>query len=137
MGHHGAERRLRQHSQFQKAQRLGRKLTRRHFVVLVYARDSDSISSRPARLGLVVSKRVGNAVQRNRTKRLIREAFRRNAALWPAEVDLVVIARPSLAHLSGSDATAEFQALEQELGRRVEQAKKDREIRQSRVAAGS
>jgi ribonuclease P protein component len=45
-----------------------------------------------SRLGLIVSKKVGNAVERNRVKRMVREAFRHrlpNLAGW----DLVVIGR--------------------------------------------
>lgn len=42
------------------------------------------------RLGLSVSKKVGNAVVRNRWKRLIREAFRLERASLPAGVDLVI-----------------------------------------------
>jgi len=45
-----------------------------------------------ARLGVTVSSRVGNAVERNRVKRWVREAFRARAAGLPA-VDVVVIAR--------------------------------------------
>ncbi|MHB0961374.1 MAG: ribonuclease P protein component [Pirellulaceae bacterium] len=43
-----------------------------------------------ARLGLSVSRRVGNAVVRNRWKRIIREAFRTLRAELPAGLDLVV-----------------------------------------------
>jgi len=44
------------------------------------------------RLGLVVSrKKIGNAVQRNRWKRRLREAFRLNRAALPAGFDLVVL----------------------------------------------
>ncbi|MAD19583.1 MAG: ribonuclease P protein component [Planctomycetaceae bacterium] len=46
------------------------------------------------RLGLSVGRRCGNAVRRNRLKRLLRETFRRNRASWPVGYDLLVVARP-------------------------------------------
>jgi ribonuclease P protein component len=45
------------------------------------------------RLGLSVSKKVGNAVKRNRWKRLVREAFRLSRLELPTGIDMVVIPR--------------------------------------------
>ena len=60
------------------------------------------------RLGLTVGKRTGNAVARNRIKRLLREYFRRNKALFPDSTDIVISARTGAAGLN-------YTALNQEL----------------------
>ena len=51
----------------------------------------------PARLGLAVSRRAGNAVVRNRIKRLVREAFRTRPRLFPPGIDVVVSPADSVA----------------------------------------
>ncbi len=43
-----------------------------------------------SRLGVTVTKQVGSAVVRNRCKRLVREAFRKNKCLGPRSLDLVI-----------------------------------------------
>ena len=47
-----------------------------------------------ARLGLSVGRRIGNAVQRNRIKRLLREAFRQSRDRLPERMDIVVVVKP-------------------------------------------
>lgn len=51
----------------------------------------------PSRVGLVVSRRVGGAVVRSRARRWMREAFRQQQGLLREPVDVVLVARPSLA----------------------------------------
>jgi len=59
----------------------------RSCIVLLQARPD----SEPARLGITVTRKFGNAVARNRAKRLFREVFRRSSDLFPTGVDVVVI----------------------------------------------
>ncbi len=56
--------------------------------LVVYARPN---GREETRVGLSVGKRCGPAVARNRTKRLLREAFRHGRAGWPAGYDIVIV----------------------------------------------
>jgi ribonuclease P protein component len=60
------------------------------------------------RLGIAISKRIGNAVQRNRFKRLIRETFRLNKELFPMGYDIVIAARKNAGDLDHLKITREF-----------------------------
>lgn len=70
---------------------------------------ADNDLQRP-RLGIIVTKRLGKAVKRNRVKRLIREFFRRHKGLLPPK-DIVIIARPGAAELNYAAVTAELGAI--------------------------
>jgi ribonuclease P protein component len=48
-------------------------------------------------LGVITSRRIGGAVVRNRARRLLRESFRLHQHDLAAPVDLVLVARPSIA----------------------------------------
>ena len=81
-------RRVRRHSEFQQAFAAG---VRNHgrYVTLVVAPNK---AGRP-RLGIVASRKVGGAVERNRAKRLIREVFRLHVPPTGEGVDVLVIPR--------------------------------------------
>lgn len=49
-----------------------------------------------SRVGIITTKRLGNAVTRNRARRLIREAFRHIQGEFVRTVELVIVARPSI-----------------------------------------
>jgi len=69
--------------------------------------------NQPARLGLIVSKKVAmKAVERNRLKRLIRESFRCQPNLKPA--DYVVMAKPSAKDIKNQQIMADLKNLWQQ-----------------------
>jgi ribonuclease P protein component len=85
----GLERRLRR-SDFKRATGGGVRLVSRHFLIFIF----DRSDAGPTRLGITVTRKVGNAVRRNRIKRLVREWFRlRTYDLGPC--DLILIAKRS------------------------------------------
>lgn len=87
------ERRIRKGSEFAAVLRKGRKRRCPYFTLHILPTPSRDC----ARLGIIASRRVGGAVQRNRAKRLLREVFRRHGSRLPAGVDLVAVARNSIA----------------------------------------
>ena len=62
----------------------------------------------PSRLGLVTGRRTGGAVVRSRARRLLREAFRLHQHDLAAPVDLVLVARPSIAGRGLAEVERDF-----------------------------
>jgi ribonuclease P protein component len=104
--------RVRRRSEFLRIQSEGERVSTPHFVLLVAARapSRDGPEPREARprLGVVVTKKVGNAVVRARVKRLCRECFRLWPDLLPPGIDLVVIARNGAGELVLADVQSEW-----------------------------
>ena len=63
----------------------------------------------PARLGIAATRKMGDAVERNRAKRLVRELFRHNKPV--AAVDVVVVPRREMLDAAYVRIEAEFRAL--------------------------
>ena len=98
------EARLRKRPEFLNVQSRGVRLHTRHFVVYIAGGRAPG-----ARIGITASKKVGNAVVRNRWKRSVREGFRLLG--WRSQkqgLDLVVIARKGMEPPSPAEAKDEI-----------------------------
>jgi ribonuclease P protein component len=60
------------------------------------------------RLGVITSRKVGESVQRSRARRLLREAFRLHQLELEHPVDLVLVARPSIAGKKFAEVERDF-----------------------------
>lgn len=105
-------------------------MTTPHFALVLHGRAAGS----GPRLGITASRKTGNAVRRNRAKRLIREAFRATRGLWPEDMDVVVVVRRPLGDLRLAEVVAEWESAAPAIRRRVREARKDRDRRQSALA---
>jgi ribonuclease P protein component len=76
---------------------------------VVHANSTDTRAGQPPRVGLVVSKAVGNAVVRNRTKRILRALMSARISEVPDGVDVVIRAK---ADLPGTSSAAVGQDLD-------------------------
>ena len=74
-------------------------------MLYAFPRTDDADSEDGPRLGLSVSRRVGGAVDRNRVKRVLREAFWAEAERLPTGSDYVVVARPDARELAEREGT--------------------------------
>jgi ribonuclease P protein component len=64
-----------------------------------------------SRIGISVTKKTGNSVKRNRVKRRIREAIRRNASFLPRGEDIVIVARRGCEEASFADIEKDIRKL--------------------------
>jgi len=88
--------RIRKNKEFAKVFKEGKKLWINSILLIIYT--PNDLGYR--RLGIVVSKKIKKATQRNKVKRWIRELFRRNKDWFPESCDVIIIPHPNLINLS-------------------------------------
>jgi ribonuclease P protein component len=99
-GRASRRRRLSRSAEFERVYRQGRSKGNRFLVLYAFPREDGTDGEDGPRLGLSVSRRVGGAVERNRVKRVLREAFWAEAERLPSGSDYVVVARPDARDLA-------------------------------------
>ena len=88
--------RLSRSAEFERVYRSSTSHGNRYLVLYAFPREDEQ----GVRLGLTVPRKVGGAVDRNRVKRLLREAFDREGTGIPANHDVVIKARPDVRDLA-------------------------------------
>jgi len=87
--------------------RLGKRHQTAHFKI-IFGKNGLGIT----RLGITVSKKIGNSVKRNRVKRFIREFYRLHKTYFPQGYDIVIVAKKGVCDL-------DFWTIKEELGKSI------------------
>jgi ribonuclease P protein component len=104
--------RLSRSAEFDRVFRQGRSHAGRDLVLYVFSRGEEAGEPR---LGMAVGRKVGGAVERNRVKRVLREAFAQEGGRLPAGSDAVVIARAGARELAARSGLSGVRAALAEL----------------------
>jgi len=101
-------RRLSRSGEFDRVYRDGSSHATRYLVLYSFPRKSEEAEE--VRLGVSVSRKVGGAVDRNRVKRVLREAFWGLSEQLPPAHDFVLVARPEIGELIERDGSSGVRA---------------------------
>jgi ribonuclease P protein component len=102
-GRRRRRRRLSRSGEFERVYREGRSHASRYLVVYAFPRpENDDVP----RLGVSVGRKLGGAVERNRIKRLLRDAFWSSAEELDGGHDFVIVARPDAGPLAAERGEA-------------------------------
>ena len=86
---------LKKNRDFQKVYRKGKSYANKYFVMYVLKNETEQ-----NRIGISVSKKVGNSVIRHHLTRLVRESYRLHEEMFNSGLDIVVIARATAKDIS-------------------------------------
>ena len=109
--------RIRTRLQYRAVQAGGARVVSSRFVFLLNAQSPVLPHSR---IGVTASRKVGEAVLRNRAKRLVREAFRATRDQWPAGIDVVVVVRNFDLHATLGDVVQEWRSVAVKITRQAQ-----------------
>ena len=101
--------------QFSPVYRSGKRAADLCFVLYFLDNGTDS-----NRLGITVSKKIGNSVVRSRVKRIIKEAYRLHEQELLSGLDIVIVARPAAADKKSTDMEVSLMRLAKRLKIRKE-----------------
>ncbi len=107
---YGKDKRLRTQRDFDRVYKQGRRLSN-HAMTLVFRVYARPESPPTPRLGLSISRKVGDAVTRNKLKRRLRELFRLHQFDFVSGAEVVVIGRSETARLDYSELSLAFMSL--------------------------
>jgi len=102
----GKDERVRKRKEYLKIYQNGTRINSKNFITILSRNQSGT-----KRLGITVTKKVGNSVKRNRIKRLLREFFRLNKDKLPDSRDIVVIVKKDIPFLKYQDVCTELEDL--------------------------
>ena len=88
---------------FRRVYERGRKVQGKYFTAFIQPNSLES-----SRIGITVTRKAGKSVRRNRSRRLIREVFRRNRRLAPEGFDIVINVKGNLADATYDDIERDF-----------------------------
>jgi ribonuclease P protein component len=88
--------RLRRREEFERVRAQGRRWHGRYLALNAAPADPNASNTNETRIGYIASKSLGKAVQRNRARRLMREAARSLKDVIPPSWDVVLIAQPAI-----------------------------------------
>ena len=112
-GHgYGKQWRIRRRRDYLATQNRGRRIHTEHLLLFIRPNGLEH-----CRIGITVSKKVGNATTRNRIRRRLREVFRQNKDWFPPGHDVVLVAKRVAADASYHDLWAELSRSRRRLSR--------------------